>query len=195
MTIRAPYLCEVAAVTLSAAKRDSLPVNDDVVVPESQGAEMPENASLPSGAAPASAWRRSGTGRSASQQPSASTRLHQLRGCWVKSPSRGARSRVPQGDQLTVNAASGARSLRVPIRCVGSPGATRPAHGLRDRGPPSSRAGHNVLGFEWLRQQNGLPPFMRHGRSTRWGRLCLVALAYNVALAALAWFMVGLVMR
>jgi hypothetical protein len=52
-----------------------------------------------------------------------------------------------------------------------------------------------MTGFEWLRRQNGLPPFLRHGNSTRWGRLGLVALAYNVALATLAWFLVGLLMR
>jgi hypothetical protein len=52
-----------------------------------------------------------------------------------------------------------------------------------------------MFGFERLRQQNGLPPFLRHGNSPRWGRLFLVALAYNVALATLAWFLVGLVMR
>jgi hypothetical protein len=45
-SIRAPNLCKVAAVTLSAAKRDSLPVNNNATVPESEGAKMPENTSL-----------------------------------------------------------------------------------------------------------------------------------------------------
>jgi hypothetical protein len=41
----------------------------------------------------------------------------------------------------------------------------------------------------------GLLPFLRHGNSPSRGWLLLVALACNVALATLAWFLVGLIMR
>jgi hypothetical protein len=43
----------------------------------------------------------------------------------------------------------------------------------------------------------GLLPFLRHGNSPsrRLLLVALVALACNVALATLAWFLVGLIMR
>jgi hypothetical protein len=47
--------------------------------------------------------------------------------------------------------------------------------------------------FEWLWRQIGTPP--SRWSDPRCGQFLMSVLAYNVALAALAWFIVGLVTR
>jgi apolipoprotein N-acyltransferase len=46
-----------------------------------------------------------------------------------------------------------------------------------------------------VKLRNGLPPLFRHGNSPRWGLFLMFVLAANVAVAILAWFIVGLVLR
>jgi hypothetical protein len=50
-----------------------------------------------------------------------------------------------------------------------------------------------MFGVEWLSGQNGQPP--PNWNYPRWALFFLLVLAGNVVVAALAWFIVGLVMR
>jgi hypothetical protein len=46
-----------------------------------------------------------------------------------------------------------------------------------------------------VKLRNGLPTLFRDGNSPRWGLFLVFVLAANIAVAILAWFIVGWVLR